>query len=378
MDVYVRAGSSPALGTQYTLGKILQYSDKDVAAGAPASALCEECMTAHVLVTGGAGFIGSHLCARLCAAGHRVTCFDNLDDFYAPAIKQANLERLQHDPDCATRLTIRHGDIREYEDIEHVMRDTPVDAVAHLAARAGVRPSIDHTLLYGAINVQGTLNLLECCHNYGVRDVLFGSSSSVYGARTHGPFAEDDDVSRPVSPYAATKCAGEIFCHTYAHLHGMRIACLRFFTVYGPGQRPDLAIHKFARLMTQGHTIPVYGDGTSERDYTYVEDIVEGIMQAWTWLQEQDASSGICDIFNLGGAQPVALLELIRLLETALGCQARIDWQPAQPGDVPITFADLHKSRTILGYNPQVNIATGIQRFVEWFLQQSGPEDPAS
>ena len=194
-------------------------------------------------VTGGAGFIGSHLCARLCAAGHRVTCFDNLDDFYAPAIKQANLERLQQDPDCATRLTIRHGDIREYEDIEHVMRDTPVDAVAHLAARAGVRPSIDHTLLYGAINVQGTLNLLECCHNYGVRDVLFGSSSSVYGARTHGPFAEDDDVSRPVSPYAATKCAGEIFCHTYAHLHGMRIACLRFFTVYGPGQRPDLAIH---------------------------------------------------------------------------------------------------------------------------------------
>ena len=158
----------------------------------------------------------------------------------------------------------------------------------------------------------------------------------------------------------------------------MRIACLRFFTVYGPGQRPDLAIHKFARLMAAGHALPVYGDGTSQRDYTYVEDIVEGIMRAWMWLQQHDTASGICDIFNLGGSQPVALLELIRLLETALGYQASIDWQPAQPGDVPITFADLHKSRTILGYNPQVDIATGIQRFAEWFLQQSSPEDPAS
>lgn len=327
-------------------------------------------MAAHIVVTGGAGFIGAHLCARLCTMGHRVTCLDNLDDFYAPAVKLENVQRLQQDTAVAARLTFCQGDIRDQEALQHLFQAEPVDVVVHLAARAGVRPSIEQTLLYGDVNIQGTLSLLECCRQHHVRQFLFGSSSSVYGARRHGPFAEDDDVNNPVSPYAATKRAGELLCYTYSHLYAMRIACLRFFTVYGPSQRPDLAIHKFARLMAQGQPLPVYGDGTSQRDYTYVDDIVDGVVRAWEWLQQGDTQTGTCEIFNLGGAHPVPLRELIRLLETALGYQATIDWQPAQPGDVPITFADLRKSQSLLGYNPQVDITTGIQRFAEWFEHQ--------
>lgn len=328
-------------------------------------------MTAHVVVTGGAGFIGSHLCARLCADGHRVTCLDNLDGFYDPALKLANLHRLQQDTTIASRLTFHQGDIRDATALQRLFQAEPVDVIMHLAALAGVRPSIERTLLYGDVNIQGTLNLLEACRRFQVRQFLFGSSSSVYGARSRGPFAEDDDVSTPVSPYAATKRAGELLCYTYSHLFAMRIACLRFFTVYGPGQRPDLAIHKFARLIAQGQPLPVYGDGTSQRDYTYVDDIVDGVVRAWNWLQQGDTHPGICEIFNLGGAQPVPLLQLIRLLETALGCKATIDWQPDQPGDVPVTFADLRKSQSLLGYHPQVDIAAGIQRFAAWFQQQS-------
>ncbi len=327
-------------------------------------------MAAHILVTGGAGFIGSHLCARLCAAGQRVICLDNFDPFYTPAIKQANVQRLQSQPDTAPRLTFRDGDIRDYAALRQLFQEQRLDLVIHLAARAGVRPSIEQPLLYSEINIQGTLNLLECCREFGVQHFLFGSSSSVYGSRTQGPFSEDDDVSKPVSPYAATKVAGEVLCHTYAHLFRLRIACLRFFTVYGPNQRPDLAIHKFARLMAAGNPIPVYGDGTSQRDYTYVDDIVAGIVKAWDWVRQGDPEASRYDIFNLGGSHPVALLELIRLLENALGYEAALDWQPAQPGDVPITFADLRKSKAVLGYDPQVDIATGIARFAAWFRQQ--------
>lgn len=333
-------------------------------------------MTSHLLITGGAGFIGSHLCARLCAAGLRVTCLDNFDPFYAAAIKRHNIQPLLDDADTASRLILQQGDIRDYPLLRHLFKTHSFDGIIHLAARAGVRPSIEQPRLYSEINVQGTLNLLECCREFAVRHVIFGSSSSVYGERSHGPFAETDDVSTPVSPYAATKCAGELLCHTYAHLFRMRIACLRFFTVYGPRQRPDLAIHKFARLMTAGQPLPLYGDGTSQRDYTYVDDIVDGIVQAWDWLHQEQAkaAAGLYSIFNLGGSQPVRLLDLIRHLETALGCTAIIDRQPAQPGDVPITFADLHKSQTILGYNPQIDIATGIRRFAAWFLQhQASP-----
>jgi UDP-glucuronate 4-epimerase len=328
-------------------------------------------MSAHVVVTGGAGFIGSHLCARLCADGHRVTCLDNLDGFYDPALKLANLQRLQQDTAVAGRLTFLQGDIRDATLLQRLFQAEPIDVMVHLAALAGVRPSLERPLLYGDVNVQGTLNLLEACRHFQVRHFLFGSSSSVYGARSRVPFAEDDDVSTPVSPYAATKRAGELLCYTYAHLFAMRIACLRFFTVYGPGQRPDLAIHKFARLLAQGQSLPVYGDGTSQRDYTYVDDIVDGVVRAWDWLQQGATGAGVCEIFNLGGAQPVPLLQLIRLLETALGCQAQLDWQPDQPGDVPVTFADLRKSHSLLGYQPQVEIATGMQRFAAWFQQQS-------
>jgi UDP-glucuronate 4-epimerase len=326
-------------------------------------------MATHILVTGGAGFIGSHLCSRLCDSGQRVTCLDNLDPFYSPALKQDNVRRLQHQPEVASRLSFRRGDIRDHPFLRRVFQDDPVDLVIHLAARAGVRPSIEHPLLYGETNIQGTLNLLECCHEFHVRRFLFGSSSSVYGARSHGPFAEDDDVSRPVSPYAATKRAGELLCATYAHLYRMRIACLRFFTVYGPNQRPDLAIHKFARLMAAGKPLPVYGDGTSQRDYTYIDDIVDGIVRAAAWTQHDDPE-GCCEIFNLGDSRPVPLLHLIGTLEAALGSTATIDWQPAQPGDVPMTFANLRKSRTILGYEPRVDLETGLQRFAEWFRHQ--------
>jgi UDP-glucuronate 4-epimerase len=334
-------------------------------------------MATHILVTGGAGFIGSHLCTRLCATGQLVTCLDNFDDFYDPAVKQQNVQQLLADAAPPAHLIFRQGDIRDYQALRRIFQEDSIDLVIHLAARAGVRPSIEQPVLYSGINIQGTLNLLECCREFHVRQFLFGSSSSVYGERRRGPFSEDDDVSTPVSPYAATKRTGELLCYTYSHLYNVRIACLRFFTVYGPKQRPDLAIHKFARLMAQGKPLPVYGDGTSERDYTYIDDIVDGIMRAWEWLQRGDTAAGLYDIFNLGGSHPVPLLELIRLLEATLGYQAIINWQPAQPGDVPMTFADLRKSQTFLMYQPQVDIATGIQRFAAWFRQQPIPSDGA-
>lgn len=323
----------------------------------------------HVLVTGGAGFIGGHLCTRLLTRGHRVTCIDNLDDFYDPTIKQATIHRLRTTPIAPQNFVYHQGDIRNLPWLQQLFQEDTIDAVVHLAARAGVRPSIEQPLLYGEINIQGTLNLLECCRQHNVSQFLFGSSSSVYGTRTHGPFSEEDDVSKPVSPYAATKRAGELLCYPYAHLYRMRIACLRFFTVYGPYQRPDLVIHKFAKLMTAGKSLPIYGDGSAQRDYTYVDDIVDGILRAWTWLQQQHAPTGVCDIFNLGGAHPVSLLEIIRLLESSLGCTAQLDWQAVQPGDVPITFADLRKSHDLLGYAPQVDITTGIKQFAAWFKQ---------
>ena len=326
-------------------------------------------MVAHILVTGGAGFIGSHLCARLWAEGHRVTCLDNCDAFYSPAVKQENIGRLLAMAGTTGRMVCRSGDIRDLQLLQHLFQEESIALVIHLAALAGVRPSIERPLAYSEVNIQGTLNLLECCRQYQVRQLLFGSSSSVYGARQRVPFAEGDDVSMPVSPYAATKRAGELLCYTYSHLYRLRIACLRFFTVYGPRQRPDLAIHKFARLIAMGKPLPVYGDGATQRDYTYVDDIVDGIVRAWVWLQQGDPMAGAYDIFNLGGSHPVPLLELIRLLATALGYTASIDWQAEQPGDVPITYADLRKSEALLGYRPQVDIATGMQRFAAWFQE---------
>jgi UDP-glucuronate 4-epimerase len=303
--------------------------------------------------------------------GVQVTCLDNFDDFYPTAIKRANVRHLLTLTGNSKLLQCCQGDIREQPLLHRLFQEDPVDVVIHLAARAGVLPSLEQPLLYSEVNIQGTLNLLECCRQYGVHYFVFASSSSVYGARQQGPFCETDDVNMPVSPYAATKRAGELLCATYAHLYQMRIACLRFFTVYGPRQRPDLAIHKFARLMSSGQPITVYGDGSSQRDYTYIDDIIDGILQAWAWLQHGDTSAGVYEIFNLGGAKPVQLIELIRALEISLGCRAVIHWLPMQPGDVPLTFADLRKSRTVLGYWPHIDLPRGIARFAAWFQQMN-------
>jgi UDP-glucuronate 4-epimerase len=316
-------------------------------------------MMKRVLVTGGAGFIGSHLCQRLLREGHEVVCLDNFDTYYDPAIKRRNLEEIR-----ATQggkgFELVEGDIRDKGLLDDLFRRSSFDLVIHLAARAGVRPSIQQPLLYEEVNVAGTLNLLEACREIGVRDLIFGSSSSVYGKNRKVPFAEDDQLEAMISPYAVTKRAGELFCYAYHHLYGLNISCLRFFTVYGPCQRPEMAIHKFARLIHQGERIPLFGDGTSRRDYTYIDDIIEGIMGAIQNLKGYD-------IFNLGESQTTPLRDLISLLEQALGKKATIEELPEQPGDVPITYADITKARRLLGYAPQVGIEEGVQRFVRWF-----------
>ena len=313
----------------------------------------------HVLVTGGAGFIGSHLCQRLLREGYTIVCLDNFDPFYDPAIKRRNIEEIQATTgDGAFRLV--EGDIRDAGLLEDLFKRSSFDLVIHLAARAGVRPSLEQPLLYEEVNVSGTLNVLEACRKFGVMDMIFGSSSSVYGKNSKLPFAEEDRLEAMISPYAVTKRIGELFCSVYNHLYGMNIFCLRFFTVYGPCQRPEMAIHKFARLILQGERIPLYGDGTSRRDYTYIDDIIEGVMGAVHNLKGYN-------IFNLGESQTVPLRDLVVLLEKTLGSKAEIEELPEQPGDVPITYADITKSRRLLGYDPQVGIEEGVKRFVRWF-----------
>jgi len=316
-------------------------------------------MMKRVLVTGGAGFIGSHLCQRLLQEGYEVVCLDNFDAYYDPAIKRKNLEEIKA-PKGAQGFQLVEGDIRDKGLLDDFFRRSSFDLIIHLAARAGVRPSIQQPLLYEGVNVAGTLNLLEACREFGVRNFIFGSSSSVYGKNRKVPFAEEDMLEAMISPYAVTKRIGELFCYTYHHLYGLNISCLRFFTVYGPRQRPEMAIHKFTRLIHNGEKIPVFGDGTSRRDYTYIDDIIEGIMGAVQNLKGYD-------IFNLGESQTVPLRDLISLLEQALGKKADIEELPEQPGDVPITYADITKSRSLIGYDPKVGIAEGVGRFVQWF-----------
>jgi UDP-glucuronate 4-epimerase len=311
----------------------------------------------RVLVTGGAGFIGSHLCERLRAAGSRVTAFDNFDPFYEPARKRRNLAALASDGG----FSLVEGDIRDEDAVERLFAAGRFDLVIHLAARAGVRPSLDQPRLYNETNVTGTLNLLEFARQHNIKQFVFGSSSSVYGINAKVPFSEDDPIRQPISPYAATKSAGELLCHTYSHLYGMRCICLRFFTVYGPRQRPDLAIHKFARLISEGKPIPVFGDGTTRRDYTYIDDIIDGVVAAI------DYDKSDYEVINLGESRTVELRELITLLEKELDAHAIIDRQPVQPGDVPQTFADISRARKLLGYNPQTQIEEGLHRFVDWF-----------
>ncbi|MBV8858281.1 MAG: GDP-mannose 4,6-dehydratase [Acidobacteria bacterium] len=312
----------------------------------------------NVLVTGGAGFIGSHLVARLLAEGRwRVTVVDDFNDFYDPALKRRNVEPHLGRGDFA----LREADIRDRAALGEVFKGAGFDCIVHLAARAGVRPSLAEPVLYTETNIDGTVNLLELARAHGVRQFVFGSSSSVYGENEKVPFAEDDPIFKPISPYAATKAAGELLCHTYSHLFGLRCIALRFFTVYGARQRPDLAIHKFARLISEGKPIPVFGDGTTRRDYTYVDDIVAGVRAAL------DYEASDYEVVNLGGSRTVSLSELIALLERELGRKAVIDRQPTQPGDVPRTYADVSKARRLLGYDPRTPIEEGIRRFVEWF-----------
>ena len=312
----------------------------------------------NILITGGAGFIGSHLVDHLLAQGlWRVTVVDDFNDFYDPSIKLENVKSHRSNPN----FELVEADIRDPAALRRAFTETNFECIVHLAARAGVRPSLKEPHLYLETNVNGAMNLLELARSSGTKQFIFDSSSSVYGLNNKVPFSEDDPIFNPISPYAATKAAGELICHSYAHLYGMRIVCLRFFTVYGARQRPDLAIHKFAKLISAGKPIPVFGDGTTRRDYTYIDDIIAGVRAAIDYHQSK------YEIINLGESRTVELRELISLLEDALGHRAEIDWQPSQPGDVPQTFADITKARRLLGYNPQTQIEDGIKRFVEWF-----------
>jgi UDP-glucuronate 4-epimerase len=313
----------------------------------------------RILVTGGAGFIGSHVCERLLGEGHTVSVIDDLNDYYSPDAKLANLEAVrQRGP-----VAFYRGSIADEAAVAEVFDKNRPEAVIHLAARAGVRPSLEQPLLYEEVNVRGTITLLEACRKFGTAKFLFASSSSIYGIANRVPFSEEDSVNLPVSPYAATKIAGEKIAYTYSHLYGLRVACLRFFTVYGPRQRPDLAIRKFITMIDRGQTIPVFGDGSSGRDYTFVSDTVQGIMGAL-------AHDCAYDVFNLGNSQPVQLITLIRTIEEALDKKAKIQWLPDQPGDVPITYADISKAQKLLGYRPQVPLAQGIQTFLKWHFER--------
>ena len=315
----------------------------------------------NFLVTGAVGFIGSHVCERLLEAGHAVCALDDLNDFYDPAIKQSTLRELQS---RAQSFSFVHADITNRGEVDEIFGSMAFDQIIHLAARAGVRPSLENPALYQRVNVEGTVNVLEAARERGVKKITIASSSSVYGVNSKVPFSEADPIFNAISPYAASKLACEALGHVYHHVHGMDVCMLRFFTVYGPRQRPDLAIHKFARLMQSGQPIPVFGDGSTSRDYTYVDDTVDGVIAA------TEKEFGY-EIINLGESQTVELDRLIELLEQAMGVKAEINRQPAQPGDVPITFANIEKAQRLLGYNPQVKIEDGIPRFIEWFRQQN-------
>ena len=319
-------------------------------------------MNKNILVTGGAGFIGSHLVGHLLAeGGWSVTVIDNFNDFYLPEYKRENISKFFRD----SNFNLNEGDICDSKNVNRVFEERGFEVIVHLAARAGVRPSLLKPKLYAETNINGTLNLLEAAREFDVKQFVFGSSSSVYGSRCEIPFSEKDRITKPISPYAATKIAGEVLCHTYSHLYDIRTICLRFFTVYGACQRPDLAIHKFARLISEGKPIPVFGDGKTRRDYTYVDDIIQGVRAAI------DYDHTAHEVINLGKSQTVELHKLISLLEESLGEKAIIDRKPMQPGDVPQTYADISKAKELLGYSPHTKIEAGIEKFVEWYKVQS-------
>ncbi len=319
-------------------------------------------MSRRALVTGGAGFIGSHLVDRLLSEGWAVTSVDSFDDFYDPAMKRGNVS--PHVTMSGFELV--EADLRDLDALDARL-DGRYDVIVHLAARAGVRPSIERPLLYQDVNVRGTHNLLELCRKWGVRQFVFASSSSVYGVNPNVPWREDDPVLLPISPYASTKISGELLGHVYAHLFGIRFVALRFFTVYGPRQRPDLAIRRFAELMRRGERIPFFGTGEALRDYTYVDDIIQGVMAAI------DYDSSMYEVINLGNGNAVSLTHLVSLLERALGTTAILERLPTQPGDVPRTWASGDKARRLLGFTPSTDISTGIALFVSWLERTTTP-----
>jgi len=313
----------------------------------------------RILVTGGAGFIGSHLVEKLVASGHEVAILDDFNDFYDPQIKRENITAVSKD------VAIHHLDLRDSGAVRNLFDREKFDAIAHLAARAGVRPSIQNPQLYYDTNVDGTLHLLDAARVTGVERFIFASSSSVYGNSKTVPFSEDRQLTQTLSPYGATKIAGESLCSTYSHLYGMRVVALRYFTVYGPRQRPDLAIHQFTRRIHAGKPIDQFGDGTTRRDYTYIDDIIQGTIAALKY------DGPMFDIFNLGENETIQLRDLIAGIENALGEKAKINRLPEQPGDMPVTYADISKARELLGYNPSTRLSDGLPRFIEWFLQSS-------
>ena len=311
-------------------------------------------------MTGGAGFIGSHVAEALIRRGTKLSIVDNLDDFYAPSRKRLNLQEIL----STGSYDFFEADVRDMDALRKIAGRVQPEIVIHLAARAGVRPSIAQPALYESVNVAGTVNLLEIAREFKVQRVILGSSSSVYGITNSVPFCEDDLKTRPISPYAATKLAAELMGYTYTHLYGLTTLCLRFFTVYGPRQRPDLAIHKFTALIESGKPIPVYGDGSMGRDYTYVDDTVAGVVASLDYVPQ---STLPFEIFNLGNSHPVRLAELIALLETATGKKAIQERLPDQPGDVPITWANIDKAKRLLGYSPKTSMDQGLRNFVAWY-----------
>jgi len=320
----------------------------------------------NVLVTGGAGFIGSHLCERLLGRGDSVCVLDNFNDFYDPSIKRHNAELLKR---AGARIV--EGDIRDVEVVGRLFAEGRFDGVVHLAAMAGVRPSLEDPLHYQDVNIRGTLILLEELRQRPQTRFVCASSSSVYGTNENVPFGEADDIHHPISPYAATKRACELHCFTHHHLYGIPTACLRFFTVYGPRQRPEMAIHKFVRAVLRGEPIPFYGDGSSRRDYTYIDDIVDGVVRSL------DRCEGY-EIYNLGESATTSLSELVALIGEVCGREPQLDRQPSQPGDVQITYADVSKARRMLGYDPCTSMRDGIERFVQWYREQEESEPRAA
>lgn len=310
----------------------------------------------HHIVTGGAGFIGSHLIERLLNEGHQITCLDNFNDYYDPEIKRKNIQKASQN----SNYQLIEANILDEKKLKEIFEQNKFDTIVHLAARAGVRPSVENPQLYQEVNIRGTMNLLELAKEKGIGKFVMASSSSVYGNNKKVPFSEADPVDNPISPYAATKKACELIGYTYSALYDISVTCLRFFTVYGPRQRPDMAIHKFTNLIAHDKEIPVYGDGSARRDFTYYTDIIDGLVAS---IERCNGYS----IYNLGESRVVQLMELVGLIEKNLGKKAKINWLPAQPGDVKITYADISKAKKELDYNPQVAIEYGVSQFVEWY-----------